>query len=916
MWRLSGLTEPEIIGGSSGAPIAILQIPGATMAPIVRLNTHPIQEISGVATQNPPTAVTVIGIIAASGQVNVNTSVGTQTVNALTVAGRIIPPSQYSFNPETQVVSVAATFDPALPITLQVTTQNNLYRTDYVDPSLFQAFWDLPIKGEISWSLSAESHPSASIALATTQDFINEVNDRLKVGTELNFAGIGWHISNYTCKLVSTDEAPAGLYMINVSLQGRWERDRYNRPARLVNGGSLGSGANGLDPDCKVGGNPASSSSNRGFTSVQALASQRGVPFSVSAPPIQLNVESLNSIASTGGAARISGIGGGGAWDVEIPRDATSESSTEWESEARSRLRMNNCFIDFSSPIGVAARDIYAVANWDYNLKSLQWTNKGDCEFSGGVFGYGFEYAAATLSGKFSEPNQANPEDTPRTASTPPKWQRRKPKKNTTTSGDVNPGSPPENMTTIKDMALNWDASGPTKEKIQIDLEDGQEIRKQRWVYGFAYTSNQVENNGEINSPAAPYWGLVQYEDTETLIDPQTNYLLGSRTTGWAMRRFKQESDKLEILREYTDPEDEPFRRLYRFQQVPIVQVEKRLLKQFAEFYSDARNETPPYDVTKICLPDGTSTIVTTPDPNYVRPMFPIVERTYKNSFISTVNPDSETDAPLPDITTGEEIDALRIIKILPSAKTTLPLEAGNLGFDETADVEIYQEFSSEFSAQGAGLREVTTRKTFSTAEGRPGAAQRSPALYEKVEPDADDKKPPDKAAAPNAPQIEYILCSPGHSPNQPNEGSVSAPHAKTLGQALTHARSDYKIQDINSSVDFSGSIPFNIAIRPMDRLKARSPFAAYDLRVLTLNCKVAIQGAIDGVPLLTGATTEFTAGIDREVPITATPRTKPQPQQPFPSPGAPTGGNFFLLDYGLTLGDLGMATIKGRGNR
>jgi hypothetical protein len=912
MWQLTGLTAPEI-DGEAGAPIALLQVTGSHMAPIVRLQTHPIQPIPGVLPQGQPETITVIGVPVPGGPINVNAPIETVSVNAVLVGGKVLRLGEYSYNPSTQAITITAAVDPALPVTLQVTTQGNLYNTGYIDPSLFQVFWDLPIKGEISWSLSAENHPTASIALAATQDFIGEINDRFKVGTELNFAGIGWYVANYQLQQVSTDEAPAGLYMISVSLQGRWERKRYNRPSRLIGNVATGVSAPFGDADCQVNGNTSGASSGTvaRSTTVQALAAQRGVPFVAVSPPIQPSVTALAQAIPGVILKGLNARSAGDVWSVEIPRDATAQSAVEWESEARSRLRMNGCFIDFSSQNGVAARDLNAVAAWDYRVKTLTWTNKGDCEFSGGVFGFGFEYAAATLSGKFSEPATQGG-DANGAANTPPKWQRRKPKRVSLPSGDVEPATHPETVTLIKDMSLNWDASGPTKERVIVDLVDSQEVRRRRWVYGFAYTSAQAFGGGATSALPNGFWGVVQYEDTETLIDPKTNYLLGSRMTGWARRRFKQESDKLEILREYSAPQDAAYRRLYEFQQVPIVQTEKRLLRQFAAFYLDAANEVPPFETTKVCLPDGSSKIVTTADPNYVRPMFPISERSYKNSFISTTNPDSTRTEPLPDITNGEEQDSVKRIRILPSDRQARRFSSK--GIEAIDEIELFQEFTSEFSAQGPQLREIATKKTFTTAEGRPGAAQRSPDLYEKVDPDIADQQPPTSAdAAKTTP--EYILCSPGHSPNQPSEGGVSAPFATSLSQALTHALTDYKIQDIQSSVDFSGAIEFNLAMRPFDKLRIRTGFAAYDLRVLSLNQKITVQGAIDGVPLLTGAVTQFTAGIDRTTPIAVTTRNKPTEAQSLPAPGTPpTAVAVFALED-LALGSLDVGASRSRGN-
>jgi hypothetical protein len=446
------------------------------------------------------------------------------------------------------------------------------------------------------------------------------------------------------------------------------------------------------------------------------------------------------------------------------------------------------------------------------------------------------------------------------------------------------------------------------------------EIRRQRWVYGITVTSDSaLQPNGTIRYIAAAHWGVVQYENTESLIDEQTGYITGSRTTGWAMRRFKQESDEgLEIARKYTAPEEEPYRALYRFRRIPIYAVEKRLLKQFAEFYRDAARETAPYEVTKICLPNGQSQVVATADPNYVRPMFAIAERSYRTTFASTPNPEGATDEPLPPLMMGEELDTQKSIQILPSPETTGAVEV-EAAFDARSEVDLFKEFNSSFSAQNGNFNEIAVQKTFGTNQGRPGAAQRRPNLFEKEEPEPEngDNAAAKQAQNNNPNQIEYIVCSPGHSPNQANDGSIDATHATTLGQAIQHAKAEMKVQDIQGSVNFSSRIPFNTAIRPLDRLKATVRGRNYDMRIVSLSQSVTVQGTIDGIPLLTSSGTDFTAGIDREIPLTVTPRVVPGTNPNNPTPPRPSGvlpGGVFVVVDDLELGDLNIPNARSRG--
>jgi hypothetical protein len=852
--------------------------------------THPAQNINAALVNTGPNAW------------QVTAPPGATSIAAASQAGKSL--EIIGFDPTTAIVTLGGNADPQIPVTIAARQPGNA--TNAINPSLFQFFWNQPIKAELSWSIGFESHPSGSIAIAVAAPFDEAVHQRFRVGTEFEFAGIGWVVSNYAAKAAAgTPTDRGGIYEITVSIEGRWAKRQYNRPIPFIPPRPLGSTAPYTDPECLVGANITDTSRPIPRTlSVADLGLRNGVPIALETPSIALDNAAINATTlpfSLRGGSRNAKPASLNPWTVIVPKDVSATTTTEWESELRSRLRMNNCYLDLSDAAAVQVRDLESTPSWQYAVRELSWTAKGDTAAIPGYWGYGYEYAAAKLTGAFSQPQDSSP-------TAPARWKRKRPVRLLLPSGDQNPSIPPNNLNVAGTLSLNWDASGPTKEQLLVETEDGMEIRRQRWVWGIAVTSNQaLQPNGEIRYFASAYWQVVQYEDTQSLIDNRTGYILGSRTTGWALRRFKQETDEgLEIARKFAAPEDSADRALYQFRRSPIYAGEKRVLSQFAEFYKDAAREVPPIETRKICLPNGQAAFVGEVDPNYIRPMFAIAERTYRTTFDSTPNPDSTQDEPLPPLMMGEELDTIKSIKILPSNQTT-----GAVGFEGRTEVDLYQQFTSNFSAQGSNFNEVATQKTFETSQGRPGAAQRRPDQYERDEPDSQSgDNAAAQQAANNRPQPEYILCTPGYQPNQITGQTIDAPHARTLAQALQHAKAELKVQDAQSSVNFNTAIPFNALIRPMHRIKAMAYGKQYDLRVLSVSQSVQIQGTIDGVPLFTANQTQVTAGLDRTIPFTTTSRPAPGTTPPGEGPNTV----IVISNSNIDIGDLSVPIGRGRG--
>ncbi len=936
MWQF---THPDLpttaIDTPTGAPLFTVDR-GESMAPLAQIDVQAHYTQPGINSAFAPVTVLLPtpSYTGTTASISVRSS-GLIHVSAIAQSGQLFTPAKDATSPQPQEfvydpIAQTVTLTLAQPLIavlpLQIIGGVAALTTDEVDPSLFSQFYGLNITAQLSWSLSAENHPSGSIQALANGDSITDIRQRFLTGTELTFAGIGFYVKTYKEKLANTTLFPGFEYEISISLSGHWERRRYNRPCFLnPNAAKRITATSALpyqDPDCSI----LSNTTSNGLTlrvykvSVRDLAAQNNVPFVAYNPPLQrrddaiaalqsstslrdqLLLKSLNQLKQTPGV-------GLDAWDIPIPKDSARDATAKWDDSARGLLRQNGCFIDFSDPSAVRARAIDDAAHWDYTLAELEWTNKGDCEFSGSMFGYGVEYAAAKLTGAFAEvpfisfyeDAQAMPNNPPQT-----RWKRKEANIRTLKSGDDDASTCPSNITTIKTMSLNADASGRTTEAIVSTKENGIEVRRERVLYGLAYTSSEVNTSSGINAPAAPFWKAILNEVTEPDIDDDTGYILGSRTIGAKYSRFKQETDDLEALGLPTTAPEYP---LYQFQWDPSITQEKKLLAEYATYYPDAQREVPPYDTQKICNPDGTSILKAIPDPNYVRPMFELASRTFKSSFAHVKNPDSAPGAPLPDLTKGEESDEYRTVQILPNPLLQVtvglnPFEQPKTGNQESKD--LFVEWTYENSAQGENFNEITTHRTFADHEGRPAGAQRRPALYEK-EQFEQNFSDPNQWNDPQRLKYEWILCSPGHSPLEPSGDSISFPNARYWCQALTAAQTDYKIRDLLESVEFSGAIPFNGVIRPFDFVTARAGADRYPIRIVSVNQTVLIQGTINGFPLVTASEgTKLNAGIDREIPFTVTKRPLPLPPVPPLPPGTVSG---------VTLGDLNIDNLRTRSN-
>lgn len=898
MWQLKSAELPTTLpltNEINGAPLAVLQLAGSA-APISKIDFNFNMGQIGVQVA-PPAAVTVtvpqyvgsaVSIPLIDQKIeNVRVVTSGGTTFTLATLPQEPKPGEFTYNSGTNTVTIypspSQPLTPGMPVVVTGSSTSTI-PTNYVSPALFDAFYGLPVIGSFTWGATMEQHPSGKLNLQVLKGGIADLRQRFKKGTEVAIAGIGFSISSYKEKLANTFEFPQGFYEVEISLTGKWDAPKYNKSVLLRGGTNITAAA--ADPECtllrQTDTDPTFTTLTK--TTVQALASKNGVVF--------------NSAGSS--------------WSVDIPADTPAGAAVSWLDEARSRLRQNGCFLNLCERAILRAQSLSSTSVWSYQVPQIEISCLGDPTHSDSpIFGYSAEYPNVKLDAEFvAIQNQDKVEDTQanRNIKAEPRWKQRKPSIVRLPSGSVNPTAPYENTTSLKTLSHNWDTSGDTKTLRQTTTEDSLPVLEEEWIYGFAYTSiDIVQSDGRIYGNPANFWKVVQYKRTEYLYDPETGYALGSNTTGWRLGRFEVESDDNLLAYGYSQQGDQEHADLYKFQKLSIVAYTRYVLVQFLDYYKDAASSLPPIEFYKVCLRDGSSELLYKKDPTYVTPMFVLEEMSYTNSFSSTSNPDFDSKNPdsAPDKITGEESLVHVRRQILPSSNTTDKV-SGFLG--STGVNDRYIEFRLESSAQGAGFAEKSLRETFEEFEGQPGRATRKPPSLEKVEPESQTPTP----GTAQKQKYEYRLTTPGYSTTSPDGGSFSAPLAKTQALAMLAATTDLKIKDVQQSVQFSCSIPFNAQIRPLDRMTITTGFDTYQTRIASFSNSVLIQGQLNGYPLITSPEgTAITCGIDREIPVALHKVKLPLAHQPDTSKLNISSS----IQAGLTLGQLITSNLRTRRN-
>jgi hypothetical protein len=743
------------------------------------------------------------------------------------------------------------------PVTLTGGKKAETIPTNYLPAKLLDVFKGLPLTGTIGWTLTLEQHPSGSLQLLCQGDTINTLRTRFKQGTEFELFGIGFSVSSY-----QESVKPLRLYEVSVSLTGKWARPQYNRPAFLR------PTAQGLASAV-----PITDTQQATEITLVDLAKQVGVSFTP-----------LGTVP----------------YAVDIPPDSPKEAAQVWSSGLQELAKANGGYVDWNHAGGVFIRSIDRKqrTHWRYSVPELDITYQGNCEHSEDYRGYAVEYANVQLDGSFQDTVATTPKE-PK-----PTWKSRTPQTITLTSGDTDASTPPGNVTTLKNVSLNWDASGPTKTLRTSTTVDGQPSEETETIYGYCYTAKDIYNSSsqELRGSPGQYWRIVSYKKQTYLYDNSYGYLLGYNVDGYRLSRFKQESDgSLESLG-LGAPEDQASYELYTFRSVPLYERSRTIYETFSKHYPDDADEQPAWVA------------------------YTHVNRlTYVGSFASTSNPDydpkeeysDENPPPPKTLITGEESMMRQSLTLKPSRTTTSKSSdfVGDTAIQERTSItqvkrpDLYTERTLQSSAQNAGFSDYAVQDTFTDYEGRPSPATRKPPLKEPETPEPENGSGTNK----NGTQHRYTLCTPGFTVDDPIDGSLSYANARTVEEAQAAAETELMLRDIQESIQYAFVLPFNAKLRPLHRLTLNVQGETHQVAIVSLTQTLNIEGTIDGGPFITTEPTQVNAGIDRTIAVTLHKTALPTTSDATAPVGATTAPD--NPDLSLTLGELFTIPLQNRGN-
>lgn len=473
-----------------------------------------------------------------------------------------------------------------------------------------------------------------------------------------------------------------------------------------------------------------------------------------------------------------------------------------------------------------------------------------------------------------------------------PRFKRRGRIEKTYTEGDTeNLGSPPPEISLVYGtLDLLWTKSGPTKTEIEHTTIDGMPKRDRVSTWGVIGTAK-----------AGLFWAEVKREVTEHHYDDRTGYYLGSKTSGFQWVQILQESlQNPETCKlDAADPKLD----IYAFRAIAIAGRTSKVLHQYRDYYSDARNsESPLFDLFKTCNRDGSSSIVPIYNPNFVSGMFEVEEGTKRSAFAFVRNPDYDPADPeknkLPKyLTTGEDGNNRIKRTILPAAKNAVPKLGGFKDISIAAQpnaVDSYSEYRSDFSSSGALFSDGAESTGTSVNQGRPSPATKLPDLYELEESEVESGNPTEENNANNEsttislPQvqsdgssIERIVCTPPYTLSEPVSGSKSYSLATSYQEALQAFKTEAILSDARQTVTTNLSVPFNSAIRPGDKAKIAYGPDSYKRVVLSVSGKISFLGITESGLTCAWQPMAIATGIDRDIQILEKTNIIPQPKDP-----------------------------------
>jgi len=189
----------------------------------------------------------------------------------------------------------------------------------------------LPVLSNITISESFQDHPTASISLVTSVNYIAQVRSLFRVSSLFNLSKYQFVVNSYNEELSSDDD----ILRVNINLRGKW--DNYvNYPIALNNTTDINN--NFQDPECSI-------------DATEIAKTKKYV--------------TINEVAAKSGA-RITGIEG-----TVIVDKSDNNATVTLGSLINEYLDINSAFVDYNKPDVIVCRKLNAVTSWTYNSDKI-----------------------------------------------------------------------------------------------------------------------------------------------------------------------------------------------------------------------------------------------------------------------------------------------------------------------------------------------------------------------------------------------------------------------------------------------------------------------------------------------------------------------------------------------------------------
>ena len=687
--------------------------------------------------------------------------------------------------------------------------------TDFVPAPYPEICSQFPLTGELSWTLTWEEQPTASLEFITDAKQRDDVINYFTTVRSIYIYGVVFCPSGQLqITEISLTKSAIPLIKVSVSMTGFNAHllDRYT---------SIG--INFTLPDCTAP--PEFDNNSPTAMTVADLAIRLGT--SVTGAPIQIDRSVLTSPA------------------VPITLGSLLDTNS---------IRGVGAFIDYHRA-GIVLIPYGNAASHDVTVRSDVSTS---LNAKIGSAPYFKTYDPRTLVTFGSNPNR------PATAIPAPDWQPRPQVTTTTFDGDPNANINPYGGTQ-RDLSIVFDISGKRKRSKKTTLVNGQPSREVETEYGYVavgrddigFTGGAQPTIDRINGS----WQPIESNTTDYQYNGD-GYLVAVFSRGFKLTRYrtenaqKPESLAVRISGDTPDPLEVANLQTFRFFKVYTSRTERLTLAAMSDYYDDIK---PTMTDRTICLPDGSQVTIPVRDEAYIAPYFVAVKRVVEDSFASTPDPKSTALKPLPNLTTGQKVDFIERTTVRPRPPLSLSITTSPPNPTE------YTRSTDNYAASDGQFTNMLSIAESSIVSGRPPIAPNTGAILELI------PLVPPTPTTPPVPTVPFAVKS-GLAPDSVTGvvtvGSLNYPTAATETAALAAAKIDIDIINCKNSNLTALTTDFRPQIRPGDRVSYRVNGATRTGRVIFTICTLQINGLVDGMPHITSTGTQLKLGADLKTPV------------------------------------------------